>query len=224
MKKTIPPIKPERYRVFFDFDNTITRKDIFDDMLVCFSKDQRWKKLERDWREGKIGSRAALSGQIKGIRINKDRLDSYLSGVKPDPYFKKLIHLFKAKNIKVTVLSDNFDYILKKVLDGNCSGRLKIYSNRLRLSGDRLIPAFPFTDKRCRICAHCKKKNLRRLAGRNSTIVYIGDGRSDICPAGYAHIVFAKEELLEFCRKEKLKHIPYKGLKQVYAYFKKRLA
>jgi len=224
MKKTIPPIKPERYRVFFDFDNTITRKDIFDDMLVCFSKNQRWKKLERDWREGKIGSRACLSGQIKGIRINKDRLDSYLSDVKPDPYFKKLIHFFNLKKIKVTVLSDNFDYILKKVLDGNCNGRLKVYSNRLRLSRDRLIPAFPFADTRCRICAHCKKKNLLANAGMNSIIVYIGDGRSDICPAKYAHIVFAKEELLEFCRKEKLKHIPYKGLKQVYAYFKKRLA
>ncbi|MFH0762895.1 MAG: MtnX-like HAD-IB family phosphatase [Candidatus Omnitrophota bacterium] len=215
---------PQNYRVFFDFDNTITSKDVFDDMLVYFSKDRRWKKLERDWQKGKIGSRACLVGQIRGIRITKKRLDSYLSNIKLDPYFKKLLQFLNARRIKVAVLSDNFDYILKKVLAANGAGGLKVYSNALRFFKDRLIPIFPFTDKRCRICAHCKKKNLLANAGSNSIIIYVGDGRSDICPAKYAHIVFAKKELLEFCRKENLAHIPYKGLGEVYGYLKENLA
>ncbi|MDI6605800.1 MAG: MtnX-like HAD-IB family phosphatase [Candidatus Omnitrophota bacterium] len=223
MNKKEPFLKPQNCRVFFDFDNTITTKDVFDDMLVYFSKDERWKKLEEDWQEGKIGSRACLAGQIRGIRITKGRLDSYLSNIKLDPYFKKLLYFFKLKKIKVTVLSDNFDYILKKILAANGFGRLKIYSNRLHLRKDRLIPVFPFADKKCRICAHCKKKNLLENSDRDSIIIYIGDGRSDNCPVQYAHIVFAKKELLEFCRNQRLAHIPYKGLEQVYDYFKERL-
>lgn len=223
MKKIKPPLNSSNYSLFFDFDNTITQKDIFDELLLYFSKDERWRKLEKEWQEGKIGSRAALSGQIKGIRISKEELDSYLCGVRPDPYFKRLLRLFAAKEIKVTVLSDNFDYILKRILGGGRNGHLKIYSNRLRIRGDRLIPAFPFSDKKCGGCAHCKKKNLLANAEKGSRIVYIGDGRSDVCPARYAHIVFAKEELLELRRKEKLASIPYKELKEVYVYFKKRL-
>ncbi len=222
--KTASLIRPDECAVFFYLDNTIAEKDVFDDMLVCFSENKRWERLEKKWRLGLIGSRACLEGQIRGIRITKNRLDSYLSGIKIDPYFKKLLNLLRAKKIKATILSDNFDYILKKILAVNAAEKIKIYSNKMHFSNDRLIPEFPFMDKKCRICAHCKKKNLLANLDGQSIIIYIGDGRSDICPAKYAHIVFAKDELLKFCRKEKLFHIPYKEFKEVYAYLKRRLA
>lgn len=221
--KTRSIINPDECAVFFDFDNTIAEKDVFDDMLVHFSEDKRWEKLENDWRQGLIGSRVCLEGQIKGIRATKMMLDGYLSGIKIDPYFKELLGLLEAKNIKTKILSDNFDYILKKILADNAADRVEVYSNKMHFCGDRLVPEFPFTDKECRICAHCKKKNLLANLNGQSIIIYIGDGRSDICPAKYAHIVFAKDELLDFCRKEKLFHIPYKELKEVYTYFKRRL-
>lgn len=206
--------------VFLDFDNTITLYDVFDDMLERFADDDGWVALEKDWKSGKIGSRECLAGQIKFIRAGKKALDRYLASVKIDPYFKKLLVLLEEKKIKTFILSDNFDYVLKGVLGSNGIEPPDIYSNRLKLSADRLIPKFPFTNKQCPSCAHCKTNNLLAKTNKGDTIVYIGDGRSDTCPSEHADIVFAKEHLEDHCRKKKLNYIPFNGLKDVYSYFK----
>ena len=97
---------------------------------------------------------------------------------------------------------------------------MKVYSNRIKFNSNKLVPIFPFVHNNCRICAHCKTKNLLANVKANSIIFYIGDGRSDICPAGYCNIVFAKEELLNYYKDNKLPCLSYNSLKDVYRYFK----
>ena len=214
-------METKNYTVFLDFDNTITKLDVIDDMLIRFSKDDRWVELEKKWKDGLIGSRDCLRGQIGGIRITRRDLDQYLSGVGLDTYFKRLMRLFKSKNIKTVILSDNFDYILKKILKTNGLSRLKTHSNKLKVSKNRLVPYFPSTNKDCaRSCGHCKNRNLSANAGKGSRVVYIGDGLSDACPSKHADLVFAKDELQKYLKTKKLPHIPIKGLKDVYEYFK----
>ncbi len=208
------------YIVFFDFDNTITKFDILDDMLLRFSKDDNWIELEEKWKRWKIGSRECLEGQMAGIRITRKDLDRYLSKIKLDPYFKKLIELFKSKKIKSIILSDDFDYILMRVLRNNNIPNVETYSNKVKIVKDRLIPSFPYINKDHRKCGHCKKINLLANKGRGLTTVYVGDGLSDLCPAIEAEIVFAKGPLQEYLKKERLGYIPIKGLKDVYNYFK----
>ena len=86
--------KQQNYIVFFDFDNTITTIDVIDDMLERFSGDDGWKDLEEKWKREEIGSRECLKGQVEGIGIDKEKLDNYLSTIKIDPYFKKLLNFF----------------------------------------------------------------------------------------------------------------------------------
>ena len=81
----------KNFIVFFDFDNTITSIDVIDDMLERFSGDDKWKDLEKRWQREEIGSLECLKGQVEGIRVDKETLDNYLSKVKIDPYFKKLL-------------------------------------------------------------------------------------------------------------------------------------
>jgi len=224
----ISPIKkqlidPKKCIVFFDFDNTIATCDVFDDVVMRFSKDKRWITLENKWREGKIGSKECLEGQIKGISITKRALDAHLSSIKLDPYFKILVNFLSAKRAKKMILSDNFDYVLKRILNHYSLQNLRVYSNKLQFSRDKLMPSFPFRHKSCKVCAHCKTKNLLANVREDSIIFYIGDGNSDICPAEYADIVFAKEDLLKYCRDKKLCYIKYGSLKEVYGYFKKNM-
>lgn len=214
-------IDPNKCIVFFDFDNTITTCDVFDDMLLRFSKDERWIGLEKKWKEGEIGSKECLEGQIKGIRITKKALDRYLSNIKLDPYFKILVAFLDAKRIKKVILSDNFDYILNRILNHHTIKKTKVYSNKLLFAKDRLIPFFPFRSKNCRLCAHCKTKNLLANVNKNSIIVYIGDGNSDTCPAKYADIIFAKKDLLRHYKDKKLHCVKYDSLREVYDYFKR---
>jgi len=214
-------INPEKCIVFFDFDNTIATCDVFDNMLPRFSQDDLWVKLEKDWQKGKIGSHACLEGQINGISITKQALDKYLSGIKLDPYFKRIVKALNAIHVQVIVLSDNFDYILKRILGFNAIENLKIYSNKLKFAKEKLVPCFPYRSKKCQVCAHCKTKNLLANVSPDSIIIYVGDGRSDICPSQYADLVFAKDALLKYFQDKKFTCFAYESLKDVYTYFKR---
>jgi len=209
--------------VFFDFDNTITTIDVIDDMLERFSKDNEWKELERRWQREEIGSRECLEGQVKGIRIRKDRLDKYLSTVKIDPYFKKLLRLFESRTIPSLIVSDNFDYMLKSILKRNNIPDIEVYCNKANFSGDRFKTSFPFANKGCGDCANCKKTHLLSRKRAGARTVYIGDGRSDLCASKISDIVFAKDYLKESFKREGLPHIAIDSLKDVYEHFKRRL-
>ena len=207
--------------VFFDFDNTIANIDVVDDMLERFSGDDGWKELEEKWQREEIGSRECLKGQVEGIRIEKNRLDRYLATIKIDPYFKKLLRFLKYHDIPTLIVSDNFDYMVRRILERNDITDIDIYCNKVDVSGGRLKPSFPFSNKRCGDCANCKKKHVLARKKKGALAVYIGDGKSDLCAARESDIVFAKDYLKKVFRNEKRPHVPIDGLKDVYDYFQK---
>ncbi|MGD0336161.1 MAG: MtnX-like HAD-IB family phosphatase [Candidatus Omnitrophota bacterium] len=210
------------YLFFFDFDNTITHFDVFDDIVKRFSVDKEWIAWERAWKEGKIGSKKCLIEQLKSVRITRKGLSDYLSKIKVDRYFLKLISAFKKQGINPVILSDSFSLFIESVLRHNRIKGIKLYSNKLRLVGDRLIPSFPLQgDETCLLCAHCKKKTLLDNAIDGKIITYIGDGRSDICPSIFADLVFAKGNLAKELRRIKKDCIPINDLRDVRDYFKR---
>lgn len=216
-------LDPKKCIVFFDFDNTIATCDVFDNMLLLFSRDDRWVELEKRWKSGRIGSKTCLEGQLRGMDLNKKSLDNYLSKIKLDPYFKPVYKFLQAKKIKIFVLSDNYDYILNKILKINRINNLRVYANKLKFSKGKIITDYPFKDKDCQICAHCKTKNLLAKVPKGATIIYVGDGESDACPAKYAQVVFAKDHLLRHLKESKLDYMAFNNLKGVLIYLKRKL-
>ena len=210
--------------VFFDFDNTITTIDVIDDMLGRFSKDDAWMVLEKRWQRGDIGSRECLKGQVEGIRVEKNRLDRYLSTVKIDLYFKKLLKLFRSYGIPVLIVSDNFDYMVNSILKHNGISNMEVYCNRAGFSGGRFYPGFPFANRKCGDCANCKKTHLLSRKKGGVKTIYIGDGKSDVCASRTADIVFAKDYLRELFKKEGLPHFAIDSLRDVYEYFRGNLS
>jgi len=217
------PQDSQKQVVFFDFDNTITTQDVLDDMLLKFSEDDRWADLEKSWKNKEIGSLECLKGQVEGIRVKKEVLDEYLSKVEIDPYFKKLIGLLNSRKIRTIIVSDNFDYILKRILKAHALQDLEMYSNRLKIMDGRLVPNFPHNNKECGDCAHCKKTTLAKTIANGERTVYIGDGLSDACASKEADIIFAKDYLEEHLQGEGIEHIPFNDLKDVYSYFQRSL-
>lgn len=202
--------------VFFDFDNTISHFDVLDDIISRFSINNEWERLEKLWEAGKIGSKECLEGQLRQVRITRRELSRYLSEIKIDPYFDKLIATLKHEGIKPVILSDNFSFIIKSVLENNGITGLKIYSNKIKFYKDRIVPSFPYSNRFCKRCAHCKRKQLLKNNIRDKIIIYIGDGNSDICPAENSDIVFAKGSLLDYLRKKRRLCLAFKDLKDIY--------
>ncbi len=210
--------------VFFDFDNTITRFDVIDDVLERFSINRDWVKLEKVWKAGRIGSKECLQGQLRSVRLAKNDLRRYLSTVPIDPYFGKLVGLLQAHRIRPTIVSDSFSFFIREILKHHGITGVRVYCNELRFSRGRLFPSFPYATNDCPRCAHCKKQHLldNQLSGK--MIIYVGDGLSDVCPAQHSDLVFAKESLLAYCRKNHIPHVAFASLKDVYQYLRRKIA
>jgi 2-hydroxy-3-keto-5-methylthiopentenyl-1-phosphate phosphatase len=209
------------YRIFFDFDNTVTLVDVIDDMIKRFSVRDDWIALQKNWQLGEITAIECLTGQMKWIRISGTGLERYLKTIKIDPYFPKLIELLCKEGVKPVILSDNFEPIIKIILENNGIKEVPIYANRLKLYKDRLYPSFPYQNLDCPFCAHCKKIHLQKdIYLDDNEIIYVGDGRSDFCPAMESDIVFAKDSLLKYLIKNKRPCIEYHDLSDVYDHLK----
>jgi len=219
MKKNILSLKPLKCQVFFDFDNTITTFDVLDDIIKRFARNKDWQAWERAWEAGRIGSGHCLKKQMELLAIGKKELLRYLSGIKVDPYFKKLLVRFKGQGVRPFILSDSFSFIIENILRNHNISGVKVYSNRLKFLRGRINFSFPHKNNVCLVCAHCKKKNLLRSANGGKVIIYIGDGMSDVCAARHADLVFAKGKLLQCFAMEKRSCIPIRNLKDVYDYF-----
>jgi len=217
------PIVLSNCRVFFDFDNTMTTSDVLDDVIRRFSINDKWIALEKAWHEEKIGTKECLEGQLKNVRVTKTALNNFLKKVKLDPHFHRLLTFLVKEGIKPVILSDNFTYIIEWILEYNGIKDLKVYGNALRFYRGHVIPTFPYDNPFCPSCAHCKKIHLTRDKMDNKLIVYVGDGRSDFCPARVSDVIFAKDRLLHFMNRDGLPCISYKNLGDVHHYFQEVL-
>ena len=186
------------YRVFIDFDNTITCGDVLDGIIEKFAIDDRWRALEEDWAAGRIGARACLEGQMAVLR-----------------------DLLRRERVELTVVSDNFDLFVGHILQQRGLGDVAYRANHLEIAADRLLPSFPFANPDCPDCAHCKKIHFLPPHHDARQVIFIGDGRSDICPSRHADIVFAKTGLLSYLQGAKIPCLAYDDLTGVVEALKK---
>ena len=207
--------------VFFDFDNTITHFDVLDDIVETFSVNKEWMKFESAWKRGRIGSKDCLSGQFKSVRIDKKGLSKHLSKIRVDPYFKKILTLLKSRSVRPVIVSDSFSFFLEYILKNNGIRGIKIYSNKIGFSKDRLIPVFPYQHDTCKTCGNCKKRHLSKSGAKGKVIIYVGDGLYDLCPAMHSDIVFAKGNLKKYLTREGKSFFPFETLKDVYNYIRR---
>lgn len=195
---------PAGFRVFIDFDNTITCGDVLDGIIEKFAANDSWRALENAWTAGRIGTRACLEGQLLALRAGWPELAQHLDSVRLDPGFFALRDLLRQERIELTIVSDNFDLFVDHILRRHGLAGIAYRANHLEIAGDRLLPSFPFGNPDCPNCAHCKKTHFMPPHRDSRRVIFIGDGRSDICPARHADIVFAKAGLLSYLQDAKI--------------------
>ncbi len=203
-------------RVFFDFDNTISSFDVLDDLIERFAIDDQWRVLEQRWQAGEIGSKECLREQLHSVRATREQLVDYLSTIRIDPYFTRILAVLKKGGVYPLIVSDSFNFLIETILKNHDVHGVRVLANRLRIYGDRLIPFFPYENPACCSCAHCKTSHLINEDSLGKVLVYVGDGRSDFCASRHAHLVFAKDSLAEYLRQQGKKFVQFRNLRDVY--------
>jgi 2,3-diketo-5-methylthio-1-phosphopentane phosphatase len=206
--------------VFCDFDGTITQLDVTDEILSELAHPS-WREVEQEWVRGQIGSRECLERQMALVDASAEQFHALLDSIPIDPHFSSFYRFTQRHRIPFYVLSDGFDYVIRRILkrsgvDGALRNGAHLFSSALRLEGRRLIPFFPLSAQPCEHgCGTCKAAIIRRLGAGRRPIVFIGDGLSDRFAVEFSDVVFAKSRLLTYCREHGIACRPYETFAEV---------
>src|SRR6266850_205391 len=216
--------------LFLDFDGTITRRDAVDVILETYA-DPKWLAFEAEWRAGRIGSRDCLQAQMSLVRATRKQLDALLDQIEIDEGLVTLLEMCAAHDIPAHIVSDGFDYCIRRVLSG--AGKRvaallrggRVCAGHLEGRGHRWRTEFPFFHQTCgHGCATCKPALMRLLNRTNAPAIFVGDGLSDRYAVESADLVFAKDGLAAYCADHSIEYVPYQNLGDVAAHLDRWLA
>jgi 2-hydroxy-3-keto-5-methylthiopentenyl-1-phosphate phosphatase len=215
--KTRPAIpSAANAELWIDFDGTITKQDVLDELIRRYAINDSWKAAEAMWQAGAIGSRQCLSRQLAAVRISVAELDGFLDSIQLDPGLNELIELLRRNHVPVAVLSDGLDFIIDPLLRQAGLSAVRYRSNSADRMGETLQFRCPFSSLTCSSAsAHCKCKSIEEWTLDGREAIYVGDGRSDLCPARKAKCRFAKGVLAANLKREGYPFFSYSDLSEV---------
>jgi len=209
--------------LFLDFDGTITRRDAVDVILEAYA-DPEWLRFESEWREGRLGSRDCLRAQMGLVRASRGQLDTLLDEIEIDQGLIPLLEMCAAHNIPAHIISDGFDYCIRRILSrakrvGILLRGSRVCASRLEARGQLWRTEFPFFQQTCgHGCATCKPAVMRLLNPTNAPALFVGDGLSDRYAVASADLVFAKNGLATYCNENEIEHTLFRDLNDVAAH------
>ncbi len=206
--------------VFCDFDGTITREDVTDQILTQLAHPS-WREIELEWVRGAIGSRECMERQMALVETSPAELHALIDAIPLDPHFAAFYRFTQKRHMDFYVVSDGFDYVIRRVLkrsgvNGPLRNGTHLFASALRVEGRRLVPSFPHSEKPCEHgCATCKPGVMRRFRDGHRPVVFVGDGLSDRFALEEADLIFAKRQLLAYCREHGIACQPFETFAEV---------
>lgn len=210
-------MKDRIFKVFMDFDGTISRQDVGEEIFKKYGDNDSVQQVVADLLADKITSRECWIALCNSVGIiNCKDLDKLIDSLAIEPTFSDFIEYCSEKNIEINVLSDGFDYYIERIFERERIKGINVYSNKLVITAEgKLIPRFPHYDEKCRSSANCKSNHILNLSSEEDFTVFIGDGNSDKEPVEFVDFIFAKNDLLKYCEKERITYFPFNDFNDV---------
>ena len=206
-----------KFKVFVDFDGTITKFDVGEAIFREFGSAAETDKIVADLIINKITARKCwelLFATIKQIDVVK--FDEFIDSMNIDTTFHQFHNYCCVKDIDIFVLSDGFDYYINRILKKENLNHVKLFANKLIINAkNELVPSFPYFDIECQTSANCKRNHILNNSGDEEFTVYIGDGNSDKYSTQFCDFIFAKDYLLKYCEKERITFFPFKNFDDI---------
>ncbi len=181
--------------IYCDFDGTISKIDTVNSFFSRFASSD-WLSVEQEWIDKKIGSRECLTRQLELVSgLEEPLLLEFLDSIDIDDGFKGFYNYLKDSGREIVVLSDGFDFFIKRILFNHGFSNIKVCSNNFKIIDNKFFVSFDNTPAGYTCNAGTCK--CSKIVG--DKFLYIGDGLSDVCVAQKASILYAKNSLAKYC-------------------------
>jgi len=199
---------------FLDFDGTIVKSDTCSLMSKTFCR-EGWKEIEQKWERREITTEQCVRETLKLLSATKQALCQLLDTVEIDKYFGDFVLMCRKNNYPLYILSDGFDLNIEHILQKYELHPISVYANHLTVNEGTFTFAPGNFNPSCGQCGTCKTTLIQTLKDKKATSVYVGDGYSDICACRNTDVVFAKDNLLSYCRNNHISAIPFDNFNDI---------
>jgi 2,3-diketo-5-methylthio-1-phosphopentane phosphatase len=197
--------------VFSDFDGSFCQKDVGHQLFKHFSGGRNLELVER-WKKGEISSRECLLREASMIKATTADIYDFINSFDLMPGAVELYESIRRSKIPFYLVSDGNDIYIKQILEKNGLSDIQFFSNHGEISGGSLTLSFPYDNRGCKRCGTCKGARILDIIEPDTkewNVVFIGDGLSDLCALPNADKIFARGELLNYCRLNNIEAIEY---------------
>jgi 2-hydroxy-3-keto-5-methylthiopentenyl-1-phosphate phosphatase len=189
--------------VVVDFDGTVTERAVSYMLLERFGR-AGWRDLDARFASGELSAREVIAAQFAMIDATDAEISDFSrQHVQLREGFPEFVSHLRGLGFPIAIASEGLDIYIDPVLDENLVDYVNLFYNEATRDPDgRLVPSYPHEDMDCRDCGNCKTGLVKALQADGNYVVFIGNGRTDVCPARYANIVFARDMLARKLQEE----------------------
>ncbi len=210
-----------KYWFIVDFDGTTSVKDVQVSILNRFSPVD-WRKIEDPILAQGHKSRRYLPAIYQHWNTPSEVVEQFvMDEMEIDPHFPAFADWCMKNGYPLEIVSDGLDLYIKLLLKKHNLSHIPFRSNEIDMTANGAVLHFPYASESCGKCGNCKLSRVKEIKSDSTVkVVYVGDGISDECPAGYADIVFAKSSLARYCKQEGISFLPFVDFSDVLAQVK----
>jgi 2,3-diketo-5-methylthio-1-phosphopentane phosphatase len=215
-------------KIFVDFDGTITKHDVGNAFFKHFGGEKCTERIA-EYRAGNISAKELFRRETAALgQLDLHEARAFLQRQPIDESFKRFVGFCRERGVEFHVVSDGIDFYIEEIFAHNGIEGVSFFANRFHFGAVERDDAsqngfatprisFPYDDAECTRCACCKRNIMLVKSSDEDSIVYVGEGYSDRCPAQYADIVFAKDDLQAFCQEKNISYFLYDSFDDVVA-------
>ncbi|MDP6043407.1 MAG: MtnX-like HAD-IB family phosphatase [Dehalococcoidales bacterium] len=198
-----------------DFDSTIAEEDVSFMLLDAFT-DGGWRQILEEYREGRIPVGVFSDRTFGMVQADERTLLDFVfqSGVKVRSGFRELLDYCANQGFEFVVVSNGLDFYIEAILKDLGIKNIDIFAAQTEFHPEGLVTRYIGPDGR-QLQDGFKKAYTELFLDRGYRVVYVGDGNSDCIPASRAHHIFARDDLLAYCRKKNVNYTPFDDLSDV---------
>ena len=205
----------------FDFDGTITEEDVFDSIFYEFGR-PRWREAHRAYLKFEISMEEAYIMISDHFRGSPEEVYSFIRrAARLRKGFKELLERLNRRQIPVMIVSNGFDLYLFHLLDfwKIDYSNIDIRCHHAEIRKNRFLPDFNVhVNLKHDRCLIGKAEILEELKGKGKFACFAGNGLSDTPASRQADLLFARDHLADYCRKNRINFIPFTDFYDVIKY------
>ena len=179
-----------------EFDGTVTAVDLGFGLREAFGTDG-WTAMEEDFLAGRSSAEENITKQFKLIKASKQDIEDFVLGnVVLRPEFNEFVEYCRGVGLKLVIVSSGLDIYIDIILGLLELEDLEVHSGKVTIGSNGIDVAYSDPDG-ARIESGRKEAYVNHYKEAGHTVVYVGQGLSDIAPAAAADFVIARSSLAE---------------------------